>query len=258
MKEKSNRVYKLAAVLMVLCLITACVIGTTLAKYTTSGSGSDTAQVAKWGVKVEIQNANGVFANKYTNDSSEETVISSNTDIDVVAPGTSSPNALTFSISGKPEVSAKVEFVFTATNDVFVKAGVALTDPVTSEEVTVSGSEDYHPVKFTLQKKNGESWDNVDGATGVSLAEIKTVIEKLCTTTIGETTSQTVYAPNTDLATTIGTYQLSWAWAYDDASGANDKYDTFLGNCIAENATDATNWSTSISYTLSITVTQVD
>lgn len=256
MKEKSNRVYKLAAVLMVLCLITACVIGTTLAKYTTSGSGSDTAQVAKWGVKVEIQNANGVFANKYTNDSGEETVISSNTDIDVVAPGTSSPNALTFSISGKPEVSAKVEFVFTATNDVFVKAGVALTDPVTSEEVTVSGSEDYHPVKFTLQKKNGESWDDVDGATGVSLAEIKTVIEKLGTTTTGETTSQTVYAPNTDLAATIGTYQLSWAWAID----GNDVADTLLGNYIARDtsATATEDYSTKLSYTLSITVTQVD
>lgn len=257
MKEKSNRVYKLAAVLMVLCLITACVIGTTLAKYTTSGSGSDTAQVAKWGVKVEIQNAGAVFNKEYKN--GDTTTVLSSTTNNVVAPGTSSPNALTFSISGKPEVSATVTFALTETQDVFLKAGDH-TDPITRESVTVGT--DYHPVKFTLQKKNGENWDAVEGATGVTLAEIKTVIEKLGTTTTGETTSQTVYAPNTDLAATIGTYQLSWAWAYDDTTtaGINDAADTLLGNYIA-NGTSATvieDYSTKLSYTLSITVTQVD
>ena len=49
---KKNRFIKLASGLLVLCLMTTCVIGATLAKYTTAGSGADTARVAKWGVTV--------------------------------------------------------------------------------------------------------------------------------------------------------------------------------------------------------------
>lgn len=245
MKEKSNRVYKLAAVLMILCLITACVIGTTLAKYTTSGSGSDTAQVAKWGVKVVIQNAGGVFDKEYKN--GDTTTVLSSTTNDVVAPGTSKPNALTFSISGTPEVSAKVEFEFTVTNDVFVKYS----------EVTTGASGEYHPIKFTLTK-TGETTPLVNGGT---LADVKSKIESLCTTSTGETSTPTVYAPGTDLAEAIGTYQLSWTWDYDDAtgSGSNDVYDTFFGDKIAEEGAQATeNYSTKLSYTFTITVTQVD
>lgn len=244
MKEKSNRVYKLAAVLMVLCLITACVIGTTLAKYTTSGSGTDSAQVAKWGVKVTITGADTTFAKEYSGTAG--TTVKSTTS-KVVAPGTSSPNALTFSISGTPEVSAKVEFAFSGT-DVFL-AAEEHTDPI--EEKTVNIDADYHPVKFTLTK-TGETDPLVDGGT---LADVKTAIENLGKTTIEGTTTPTVYAPNTNLGATIGTYQLSWAWAFD----GNDEADTLLGNYIASSTPNSDgHWSTSISYSLTITVTQVD
>lgn len=245
MKEKSNRVYKLAAVLMILCLITACVIGTTLAKYTTSGSGFDTAQVAKWGVKVVITGAETTFAKEYSGTAG--TTVKSTTS-KVVAPGTSKPNALTFSISGTPEVSAKVVFEFAVNSDVFVKAGTG----------TGGGSEDYHPVKFTLTK-TGETTPLVDGGT---LADVKSKIESLCTTSSEETSTPTVYAPGTDLAEAIGTYQLSWAWDYDNATtpGSNDVYDTFFGDKIAEDgeAKVTESYSTMLSYSLTITVTQVD
>lgn len=248
MKEKSNRVYKLAAVLMVLCLITACVIGTTLAKYTTSGSGTDSAQVAKWGVKVKITGADTTFANKYDN-ATNATVVSSNTDIDVVAPGTSSPNALTFSITGAPEVAVTVNFDFQATNDVFLKSGFHYDDPIADKVVILDA--DYHPVKFTLTK-TGETDPLVNGGT---LADVKTAIENLGKTTI-EGTTPTVYAPNTNLEDNIGTYQLSWAWAFD----GNDEADTLLGNFIAHSASTYVNENCSIklSYSLTITVTQVD
>lgn len=234
MKEKSNRVYKLAAVLMILCLITACVIGTTLAKYTTSGSGSDTAQVAKWGVKVVITGADTTFAQEYNG--TDGTTVKSTTS-KVVAPGTSKSNALTFSITGTPEVSANVKFEFTGT-DVFLAAETH-NDPITGETVTI-GTE-YHPIKFTLTK-TGESTSLVEGGT---LADVTNKINALSTTT--------ATTPGTTLD---ATYQLSWEWVYD---GLNDTADTLLGNYIASpTANSDGHWSTSISYSLTITVTQVD
>lgn len=240
MKENNKRVYKLSAILLVLCLITACVIGTTLAKYTTGNSGTDSAQVAKWGVKVEIQGDDTLFSNEYENsaDPAVKTVISSDTSIDVVAPGTASENALTFAISGTPEVSARIDFVFAATKDVFLKEG-SHTDPITGETVAVAA--DYHPIVFTLkQTKDATGAIDTTLATG-TLAEIAVAINALskdCT-------------PNTNLQ---AEYELTWAWVFEGAN-AND---TLLGNYISDTVADDENVSTALQYSLSITVTQVD
>ena len=64
---KKNRFIKLASGLLVLCLMTTCVIGATLAKYTTAGSGADTARVAKWGVTISAV-TNSAFATEYNKD----------------------------------------------------------------------------------------------------------------------------------------------------------------------------------------------
>lgn len=240
MKENNKRVYKLSAILLVLCLITACVIGTTLAKYTTGDNGTDSAQVAKWGVKVEIQGDDTLFSNEYENDADPavKTVISSNTNIDVVAPGAASTSALKFAISGTPEVSARIEFNFTATKDVFLKAATH-TDPIEGKTVTVAA--DYHPIVFTLkQTKNATGAIDNTLATG-TLEDIKTAINAL----------NTNCNPNTNLQ---AEYELTWAWAFD----GNDSYDTLLGNFIADPAVDGDNVSTALEYSLSITVTQID
>lgn len=240
MKENNKRVYKLSAILLVLCLITACVIGTTLAKYITGNSGADSAQVAKWGVKVEIQGDDTLFSNEYENsaDPAVKTVISSDTSIDVVAPGTASENALKFAISGTPEVSARIDFVFAATKDVYLKAATH-TDPITGETVTVAA--DYHPIVFTLkQTKNAAGATDTTLATG-TLAEIAVAINALskdCT-------------PNTNLQ---AEYELTWAWVFE-GENAND---TLLGNYISDTVADDENVSTALQYSLSITVTQVD
>ena len=51
---KKNKFMRLASVMLMLCLITTCAISGTFAKYTTSGTATDTARVAKWGVGVEV------------------------------------------------------------------------------------------------------------------------------------------------------------------------------------------------------------
>ena len=43
-----NKYLKLAAILLILCMVTTCGISGTLAKYTTGGTATDSARVAKW------------------------------------------------------------------------------------------------------------------------------------------------------------------------------------------------------------------
>lgn len=49
---KKNKIMRIASVLLVAVILTTCAISGTFAKYVTSGSGSDTARVAKFGVTV--------------------------------------------------------------------------------------------------------------------------------------------------------------------------------------------------------------
>ena len=64
---KKNRFIKLASGLLVLCLMTTCVIGATLAKYTTAKDTQDSARVAKWGVRISAA-ANSAFKTEYDKD----------------------------------------------------------------------------------------------------------------------------------------------------------------------------------------------
>lgn len=86
---KGSKLPKLAALLLVLTLVTTCFVSGTFAKYVSEGEGEDAARVAKWGVKVEI--AGDGFKTTYGKDEVNAnvdgpTVVSSTTE-KVVAPG---------------------------------------------------------------------------------------------------------------------------------------------------------------------------
>lgn len=86
---KGSKLPKLAALLLVLTLVTTCFVSGTFAKYVSEGEGEDAARVAKWGVKVEI--AGDGFKTTYGKDDVKAnvdgpTVVSSTTE-KVVAPG---------------------------------------------------------------------------------------------------------------------------------------------------------------------------
>ena len=48
---KGSKLPKLAALLLVLTLVTTCFVSGTFAKYVSEGEGEDAARVAKWGIK---------------------------------------------------------------------------------------------------------------------------------------------------------------------------------------------------------------
>jgi hypothetical protein len=222
---------RIAAVMLMLCLVTTCAISGTFAKYTTEGKASDTARVAKWGVA--IQTSSDIFDESYNaTDTSTAGSIAQTVKVDtegttnLVAPGTN--KSVNFGIKGTPEVAVKVTFAMTVTSDVVIPAGT------TVKEGETALADPYTPVVFTLKKGDAVL------ATG-TLAAIETALE-----------AQTlVTGPN---VATDATYTLSWDWAFN---GTNDAADTYLGN-VAAGATGATGTSTAINFEIIITATQVD
>lgn len=236
---KKNKFMKLASGLLVLCLMTTCVIGATLAKYTTANTTTDQARVAKWGVKVSADTP-ATFNTQYNKTESGAgvpalTVVSSDSK-KVVAPGTSG-DAAAFSITGKPEVAVRITFEMTVTSDVMLGQG----DYTDINGNLVNVANDYYPVKFTLN----DGTDNV--VDGKTLTDVKAYLEA----------NPIIVEANHELKTEV-TYTLSWEWAFEGV-GVNDKADTLLGDIAAGKVDKGSNTvSTDINYSLTITATQID
>ena len=149
---KKNNSMRAAGGLMIATMLTTSIVSGTYAKYVTSDSAKDSARVAKFGVTVAASGS--LFDTSYKNGDGTITVVSS-TDEKVVAPGTKSDEALTFSISGKPEVSVNVaiDVVYEkSTSDVFLKAGTYPDMTTGDPDDTFTLNADYHPIKYTLSK----------------------------------------------------------------------------------------------------------
>ena len=231
---KNNRIMKAAGALLVLVLVTSCFVGSTFAKYTTAGTGTDSARVAKFGVSIT---ANGsTFAKEYATDDQHvvgtiaNSVVSSDND-KLVAPGTKG-NMVSMTITGKPEVAVNVQYAATLTlNDKWVdedgKFYCPLQIKVNSGEGTLSiCGLDYDNATSFIQNVQNE---------------------------IANASKQ--YPANTDLSTAV-TPAVSWAWAYENVAGQKmtqtDEKDTYLGDqAAAGNAA-------SIQLTVQTTVTQID
>lgn len=219
---KKNKMMRLASFLLIAVLLTTCAISGTFAKYVTSGSGSDTARVAKFGVTVT--GTGETFAKEYaTTDASftvaTNTVVSTE---DVVAPGTSGSMAA-FTITGTPEVAVKVSFAGT------LELGGKWED---------SNSDYYCPIEVTV----GDT--TFKGTTYSSADDFETAVNAKIATYSKD------YAAGTNLST-IGANApaISWAWAFE---GNDDVKDTYLGDqAAADNAA-------TISLDVTATVTQID
>lgn len=263
---KKNWTLKAAGILLALTLITSCFVGGTFAKYVTSSEATETARVAKFGVHAFVS-TNDLFKTKYTTDDSGRGAkiiysVDSNGSGDLVAPGTKSDGALNVAISGTPEVAVNVAFKLDVTGDVFLKAGTyrdfTTTELTDGKNASFNLAEDYYPIVFTLKDSNGGTL--VSG----KLSEIKEYLEN--------TLSQDI-TPNTDLTTVFtDALHLTWEWKFTDETNEwVDKADTLLGHLAADKDSlgkfgennsliklDPNEFSTDISFTLSITVTQID
>jgi hypothetical protein len=219
---KKNKMMRIASVLFVAVILTTCAISGTFAKYVTSGNGSDSARVAKFGVTVS--GTADTFKETYTKDDTSFT-LAANTVVsteDVVAPGTSGSMAA-FTITGTPEVAIRVKFVGT------LELGDKWVD---------STSAYYCPIEITVGDTTfkGTSYASADLFKADVNAKIATFSKD--------------YKANTDLST-IGADApaISWKWAFE---GNDDVKDTYLGNQAADGN------AATISLNVTATVTQID
>ena len=215
---KKNKMMRTASVLLVLTLLTVCVISGTFAKYVTSGEGSDSARVAKFGVTVT---ANGeTFANSYakTDDSftlDTNTVVST---ADVVAPGTNG-NMASMALSGTPEVAVRVTY-----------AGHFTLDENWKDE----NGDYYCPLEIKVNNDTikGNDFESASAFAAAVNAKID------------------AYSKDYKAGTNLGpqgndSLKVSWSWPF----AGDDTKDTALGN-----ATTPGN----VTLDVTTTVTQID
>lgn len=265
---KKNKTLRIALVLCVLAIFCACLVGSTFAKYVTSDNSADTARVSKWGVVVTAAN-NSNFLTEYTTDDSTYADASSlsvkaSNGNNMVAPGTKDDQGIEFTITGTPEVAAKMQIDMVINSDVYLgTAGYGAQD---------NGS--YYPVVFTLTQTS-----NATGGMEVEIAKGNLYTIKAALDAYNTNLDQSTYTPNTVLD---ATFKLTWEWVYDvdtdpatdgvQADATIDKNDTILGDLGAgvltnvpdeyktatEGIATGNKWCDDISYTLTFTITQVN
>ena len=216
---KKNKMLRLASVLLIVVILTTCVIGGTLAKYTTSDSAADTARVAQWGVTVTAT-ADNIFDGEYASNTdgvAGNTVVTAVSTDELVAPGTGKTNLVNLSVAGKPEVTTKVTYT----------ADLVLTGWTVDNAV-------YCPIEFTV----GDETIKLDGTDITTLAELEKAVEDAIAA-CGDT-----YAANTEI-TKDDAPVVSWSWPIN----VDDDKDTALGNAETKST---------ISLTISVVAEQVD
>lgn len=220
MKMKKKSSMRVAVILLTLTLVTSCFVGSTFAKYFTTGSGSDSARVAKFGVMITANGA--TFAESYETDNrvaGVETHSVVSTDGKVVAPGTKG-NMASMTFSGSPEVAVEVKYT----------ASLVLNNWSYSDESY------YCPIEI----KVGEQ--TYKGTTYASADEFKQAVENAIAAC-----SQN-YKPGTEMSG-ISAPAVSWEWVFD---GSNDEKDTYLGNQVGSDK------AATISLTVNTTIAQID
>ncbi len=224
MTKKKNVLMRSAGLLLVLVLVTSCFVGSTFAKYTVGGTGSDTARVAKFGVNVTASGT--MFAKEYaTDDGNAGTITKSviSTDKKVVAPGTKG-NMASMTLTGTPEVAVRVSY---AVNKFELKGW------------TTDGTTEYCPLVFTVGTASYKIGDA--GITSVSDLQDKV--------TAAITAYSKDYEAHTDLSGVgADSLKVSWAWAFE----GDDAKDTALGSRAAEDK------AATVELEITTTVTQID
>ena len=216
---KKNIMMRLSALLLVAVLLTTCVISGTFAKYTTNGSGSDSAKVAAWGVEVTavVPNNNEYQATALT---ATETAVSTAGDVKLLAPGSGVKFAY-IGLAGTPEVAVEVTYAATLT--------------FTGWEYN---SAEYMPLVFKVGDQTFKVGDDGIADAAALAAKVEAAIEAY--------TDQ--HAAGTNLAGEAANLAISCYWAY----AGNDAADTALGNLAAEGN------APTVSLAVSCTVNQLD
>lgn len=214
MKQKTRIASKLFAALVVLTLISCCFLGTTMARYTSAGTGTATVQVAKWDINV---GENNQFAVNWDSNKLSPSASGYNTE----DPGP---------VSNETEVVAVAEI----TNNGDVNALVSVNQVAFSVTTSAGEQKDYKT------KLSG------DGEIDVYLADVEGLFKLCLYTDAAGTTALTSDNLTVDAKGTKTIYgKVVWTTNYkadDEFLGArNDQLDTWVGENVV-----SVNWSLSL------------
>lgn len=179
---KNNKTVKFMALVLFVTILAIILVSGTYAKYTTSATGSDTATVAKWSIKLgneDIAKSTektftiDLFSTITNTDGSEEKIVKK-TDGSLIAPGTMGSFTL-LSLKNESEVNAKYNVTYTLANE----SGV--------------------PLEFTTNKDDESSWKSDFTAINVSNEALAT-----------------------DATATTATVYWRWAFTKDTARDTSD------------------------------------
>ena len=125
---KKNTMMRLAAVLLVVTLLTTCAISGTFAKYVSEATGTQTARVAEW--DIQLDGAQMQYTNTLTVDLFETTYqnVASADEDKVIAPGTE--GGFDFTFKNDSEVNAE----YTLTAEVEMTADIPVLFNIGGEE----------------------------------------------------------------------------------------------------------------------------
>jgi hypothetical protein len=234
--NKTNKTMRVAGGLLIATLLSTSIVSGTFAKYVTTGSASDSARVAKFGVVVTAEGT--LFSKTYlkandntpgttSSEASTLTVVSSNDD-KLVAPGTKSDSTgLSFGVTGKPEVDVAISFsVDESASDVWLSAGTyadMTTNKRTASDVFTTSST-YYPIVYTMTYTSNGEEKTVKGSLNDVVSGLNTAFK------------DKTYKANTDLSTTeISSFNLTWEWKFDESGNKLiDQQDTLLGDLAAD------------------------
>ena len=194
-----NKFMRIAAVMLMLCLVTTCAISGTFAKYTTEGAGEDSARVAYWGWTEADMNTglviDDLFADTY--DVATNAPVKGANGEKIIAPGTAN--------------STKFGIIYTGVD--------GSTAPEVAYKISVSTA--GSSCAQAIQDNENITW-TLDGTTYATWNELLDAIADLSIDEVAAGTLPTGFG-------SADTHEIGWAWAFhtDDAADAED---TAMGN----------------------------
>lgn len=198
-RKRSSMMVRLVAVLAVVMMFTMCFVGGTFAKYTSSGTGTDSATVAKWSFKVGEKDiaTNDTFTFdlfntiKDSNGTDNETDMSSN-DGSIIAPGTQGSFDLV--LKNESQVTAQYAIDYTVTNnsDIPVQFSVDggrtwtddLADVAASDSTKLAANSGTTTIKVQWKWDFNGSDDSFDTALGIGGNAVLTVKAEVTATQV--------------------------------------------------------------------------
>ena len=198
-QRRSSMMVRLVAVLAVTMMFTMCFVGGTFAKYTSSGTGTDTATVAKWSFKVgetDIATTDtftfDLFKTIKDSDGSNNETEMNPVDGSIIAPGTQGSFDLVLTNASQVTAQYAIDYTVTNNNDIPVKFSVDggttwtndLADVAASDSTKLAANSGTTTIKVQWKWDFNGSDDSFDTALGIGGNAVLTVKAEVTATQV--------------------------------------------------------------------------